>query len=106
MWHFPRRGAELGIAWLVAHIVRWHMQVSIAAERIISIFSIGPRLSSRAQADCYLIAHALAHGFTVVTFEKRAGPNSSKIKIPDVCAALNVKCIDLWALIQIHPVIF
>ena len=55
------------------------------------------------QADYYLIAHALAHGFIVVTFEQRVGADSSKIKIPNVCDALGLGCTDLWGLFKEHP---
>jgi len=41
-------------------------------------------------ADLYLVAHALAHGFTVVTHEM-AEPNArARVKIPDVCIGLSV----------------
>src|SRR3972149_1973752 len=39
-------------------------------------------------ADYYLVAHALAHGYTVVTHEK-AAPQAKKIKIPNVCIGLD-----------------
>jgi hypothetical protein len=55
-------------------------------------------------ADPYLISHALAHGFTIITFEKSAGdPRTKKVKIPDVCKSLTVGCTDLWGLFEIHP---
>jgi predicted nucleic acid-binding protein len=40
-------------------------------------------------ADYYLIAHALAHGQTVVTHEVPAS-SARRIKIPNVCIGLNV----------------
>jgi hypothetical protein len=40
-------------------------------------------------ADFYLIAHALAHGHTVVTHEVPAN-SVKRIKIPNVCIGLNV----------------
>jgi hypothetical protein len=47
-------------------------------------------------ADMYLIAHALAHGHAVVTWEKPAAESKKhlKIKIPDVCTAFGVRCIE------------
>jgi Domain of unknown function (DUF4411) len=49
-----------------------------------------------AAADYYLIAHALAHGHTVVTNETGHAhgqqPSVNRLKIPNVCAALGVKC--------------
>ncbi len=42
-------------------------------------------------ADYYLIAYALAHDCTVVTHEV-ASNSQAKIKIPDACNGLKVKC--------------
>ena len=42
-------------------------------------------------ADYYLAAHALAGGYTVVTHEIRSA-SKRRIKLPDVCAGLNVQC--------------
>ena len=41
-------------------------------------------------ADYYLIAYALAHGFTIVTHEVPAD-TKRKIKIPNVCIGLGIK---------------
>ena len=43
-------------------------------------------------ADYYLVAHALTHGHTLVTHEI-ASTSTKKIKIPDACIGLGVKCI-------------
>jgi hypothetical protein len=43
--------------------------------------------------DYYLVAHALAHDCVVVTHE-RSSTSLNKIKIPDACAALGIRCID------------
>ena len=43
-------------------------------------------------ADYYLVAHALAHGHTVVTHEV-AAPSTKKIKIPNACIGVGVKCM-------------
>ena len=45
-------------------------------------------------ADMYLVAHAMARGHTVVSWEKSAPESRKKIKIPDVCAAMGVRCIE------------
>ncbi|MGA3265557.1 MAG: DUF4411 family protein [Verrucomicrobiota bacterium] len=50
-------------------------------------------------ADYYLIAHALAHGHTVVTHEK-AQPLARKIKIPNVCIGLKIKCITPFEMLR------
>ncbi len=41
-------------------------------------------------ADYYLVAHALAHGHTVVTHEV-ASASTRRIKIPDACIGLDIK---------------
>lgn len=50
-------------------------------------------------ADYYLIAHALAHGHTVVTHEKADGA-SKRVKIPNVCIGLNVKCVTPFEMLR------
>ncbi|MDQ8163600.1 MAG: DUF4411 family protein [Gemmatimonadota bacterium] len=51
-------------------------------------------------ADSVLVAHALAHEHTVVTHEKPAPQAIHKIKIPDACRALGVRCIDPYRLLE------
>jgi len=41
-------------------------------------------------ADSWVIATALTHGMIVVTNETLVGPNSTKIKIPNICAYYNI----------------
>lgn len=50
-------------------------------------------------ADYYLVAHALAHGFTIITHEK---PDSStkKIKIPNACIGLGIKCMSPYEMLR------
>ncbi|MDP8255553.1 MAG: DUF4411 family protein [Candidatus Alcyoniella australis] len=50
-------------------------------------------------ADYYLVAFALAHGHTVVTHEV-AAPSIKKIKIPNACIGLNVKCISPYEMLR------
>lgn len=47
-----------------------------------------------ASGDLRLIAHALVAGATVVTRERSAPDSKKDIKIPDVCAAFGVACVD------------
>ena len=44
------------------------------------------------RADYYLIAHALADNYTIVTYEVPSG-SLKRIKIPDVCITLGISCI-------------
>lgn len=51
-------------------------------------------------ADAWVIAHAKRVGGTVVTFERPVPANSSKAKIPNVCKAFEVPCIDPYELLR------
>lgn len=50
-------------------------------------------------ADYYLVAYALAHGYTVVTHEI-ASTSAKRIKIPDACIALGVKCMTPFEMLR------
>ncbi len=52
-------------------------------------------------ADYYLVGHALAHGDTVVTHEV---PTTSlnKVKIPDVCIGMGVKCMTPYEMLRVE----
>jgi hypothetical protein len=50
-------------------------------------------------ADYYLIAHALADGHTVVTHEL-PGNSVKRIKIPNVCAGLTLRCITPYEMLR------
>jgi hypothetical protein len=52
-------------------------------------------------ADYYLVAHALAHGHTVVTHEKPQ-PLARKIKIPTVCIGLGIKCVTPFEMLRLE----
>ncbi len=50
-------------------------------------------------ADYYLVAHALAHTFTIVTHEIPA-QTINKIKIPNACIALKIKCVTPYEMLR------
>lgn len=50
-------------------------------------------------ADYYLVAHALAHGHTVVTHEI-ASPSPKKIKIPNACIGLGIKVMTPYEMLR------
>ena len=52
------------------------------------------------KADPWIIAAAKAWGDTVVTFEKMPEPNSTKVKIPDICKRIEVSCITLYEMMR------
>ena len=73
--------------------------------------AVGQRLGNRAEAtspvpsavpsraDYYLVAHALPTEHTVVTHEV-ASTSTKKIKIPDACMGLGVKCMTPFAMLR------
>ena len=50
-------------------------------------------------ADYYLVAHALAHQSTIVTHEI-ASPSTRKIKIPNACIGLEIKCMTPYEMLR------
>lgn len=50
-------------------------------------------------ADYYLVAHALAHGHTVVTHEKPS-TSTKKVKIPEPCIGLGIKCMTPFEMLR------
>jgi hypothetical protein len=50
-------------------------------------------------ADYYLVGYALAHGYTVVTHEV-ASTSTKKIKIPDACVGLGIKCMTPYEMLR------
>jgi hypothetical protein len=56
-------------------------------------------------ADYYLVAHALSHGHTVVTHETPAF-SAKKIKIPNVCIGLDIKCMTPFEMLRVEKARF
>jgi hypothetical protein len=52
-------------------------------------------------ADYYLVAHALAHEYTVVTHEIAAN-STKKVKIPNACIGLKVKCMTPFEMLRLE----
>jgi len=52
-------------------------------------------------ADYYLVAHAHAHGLTVITHEVPAN-SVKKIKIPNACIALQIKCMSPYEMLRVE----
>jgi hypothetical protein len=50
-------------------------------------------------ADYYLIAHALAHGHTVITHEV-VSTSTKKVKIPNACIGLSIKCMTTFEMLR------
>ena len=54
---------------------------------------------SEARADIWLCAEALASGLTVVTYETSSN-SPNRVKIPDACAGVGVRCMDGFDLMR------
>jgi hypothetical protein len=69
--------------------------------KVVEILAQDERLvrNNRSGADPFVIGLAMVEACGVVTGERPSG-SASKPKIPDVCAALNVRCIDLLGLFR------
>lgn len=52
-------------------------------------------------ADYYLVSHAQAQGHIVVTHEKPS-PSTNKIKVPDACIGLDVKCMTPFEMLRVE----
>jgi hypothetical protein len=50
-------------------------------------------------ADYWLVAHALAHNFTIVTHEVPS-ESTRKIKIPNVCIGLSIGCVSPYEMLR------
>jgi hypothetical protein len=50
-------------------------------------------VKGRSTGDAWVVAHAQVHNAIVVAEEMPKNERSTKVKIPDVCRALKVKCI-------------
>lgn len=49
--------------------------------------------------DSFLVAHAHAHGFTLVTHETSEPDRKNRIKIPDVCNAFGIDCVSPFVML-------
>ena len=71
----------------------------------VSIWAIGQGYDAAAVntflqvADYYLVGHALAHGHTVVSHEI-ASTSTKRIKIPDACIGLGIKCMTPFEMLR------
>lgn len=68
--------------------------------RISPSFSQQEKVRFMSGADPLLIATAWHLGYTIVTNEKAVPPNSSKIKIPNICNHYDVSCITPFEMLR------
>lgn len=73
-----------------AKLINWSMTLDVT-EKARTDFA------SQDKADAFLIAHAMTHGFTIVTHERPSGGAPKKrIMIPDAAATHGVKTLTLY----------
>ena len=78
------------MAWDVRLVSAWATGQSYEQAAVNTFLSV---------ADAYLVAYALAHGHTVVTHEI-ASTSTKKIKIPDACIGLGIKCVTPYEMLD------
>lgn len=88
---FESPDGATGVA--MSQVAQWTM----APERL---FVLAARDRFLAVADSVLVAHAMAHGHTIVTLEKPEPLSKRKVKIPDACNALGVRWIDSYGMLE------
>lgn len=70
-------------------------KIQIAARLVLARFPTLVDVKKRkSSADPFVIATAIVNGAVVVTEEKPSG-GPPKVKIPDVCKAMNIECLPL-----------
>jgi predicted nucleic-acid-binding protein len=90
------------LAWLKESKITVRKKDSIVTENLSKIFSSDPKhkllvdaTKRRSLADPWVIAHSMKEKATLVTKEEKdKSPLSKKIKIPDVCENMKVRCIN------------
>ena len=63
-------------------------------------YNPGNRDNFLAKADPWIIAKAKAIGAIVVSHETRLIPNTTKVKVPNICHQFDVPCIDTFNLLR------
>ncbi len=90
-------------AWVKGHKARFSIPIDRRIqEKVIELLAEHERLvksHSRSGADPFVIGLAMVEGATVVSGE-RSSDSPAKPRIPDVCRALGVPCIDLVGLFR------
>lgn len=81
-------------------VERTHREVRAWAEDKKGQYSRAAASRFMQGADSFLVAHARAHGHAVVTLEKPAPGSRKRILIPDACAALDVKWLGPFDMLE------
>jgi hypothetical protein len=101
-------GADELVPWAAARGPRFFLKPDTAmagALATVSKWATGQRYEPAAVstflmvADFFLVGHALAHRHTVVTHEI-ASTSTKRIKIPDACLGLGIKCMTPYEMLR------
>ena len=79
------------VAAAAARVSRWVNQQRYESQAIVEFFQ---------SADYWLVAHALAKGWKVVTHEISAPGSRKKIKLPDACDGVRVWCTNPYQMLD------
>jgi hypothetical protein len=63
-------------------------------------YNPGNRDNFLAKADPWIIAKAKVLGAVVVTHESLTVPGAKKVKVPNICAEFDVRCIDTFQFLR------
>lgn len=96
------------LAWLKSSNIQVRSTNSSVTQCLSNIYAADPLHKSlvdntraRSLADPWVIAHAMDAGATVVTKEELVtAANSRRVKIPNICANMNIRCIDDFQMIE------
>ena len=93
-------GKDTLAEWCKEHVKKYKIDDSLAAPWLQKVLEAYEAKDSKSleviKSDAFIIAHALACGGTIVTYEKESNATSAiNKKIPSVCEKLGIPCITL-----------
>jgi len=93
--------------WLKSSGIAVHPITGPVTQCLKSIYAANPvhinlvdNTKQRSMADPWVIAHALQQNACVVTKEEKVTASSARIKIPNVCENMRVRCINDFQFIE------
>ncbi|HTF28798.1 MAG TPA: DUF4411 family protein, partial [Flavitalea sp.] len=95
-------------AWLKGSKIPVHKTTTGVTEKLKAIYAadaghqyLVDNTKQRSLADPWVIAHAMDQGATVVTKEEKVtAANTTRIKIPNVCDNMKIRCINDFQFIE------
>jgi hypothetical protein len=95
----------------VSHIPKYCLDANVLEEPVTQCLSkifetdslhqhLVDNIKGRSLADPWVIAHAMAQQACVVTKEKKQIARTDRIRIPNVCERMSVRCIDDFQIIE------